>query len=121
LKGVSLPINALVVIVLALIILIAILALFFGIWPSGSQSIGLEGAKNNACNMLLSFGCNEDTSNIVVNNFDADKDGELDPEIGFDWNDPTNVNNHDNLAALCYNYFAISSDSDCKTQVCNCP
>ncbi|MHA1686743.1 MAG: hypothetical protein ACTSYD_10105, partial [Candidatus Heimdallarchaeaceae archaeon] len=129
-KGISLPINALVIIVLALIILIAILALFFGVWPFGSQSISLEGAKNNACNMLLSFNCEEQTSNIVVKNFDADKDGDLDPQTGFDWSNPspTNSNNHDNLAALCYNYYGIYDPTDplnsenlCKTEVCNCP
>lgn len=103
-KGVSLPINVLVIVVLALIVLLAILALFYGVWKP--EGITLEAAKNNACNMLLSTGCN-DPSTIVVRDFDADRNGEANSA-------------GDTLLALCENWYSISDPYDCKKIVCKC-
>ena len=120
-KGISLPINVLVIIVLALIILIAILALFYGIWPSGVSGVNLVAVKNNACQILLDTGCGE-TRLIQINNFDADKDGSIDPSTGWTWGTacpPTDPNLGDNLASLCACYYPIADELGCQ-DLCGC-
>lgn len=123
LKGISLPVNALVIIVLAVIILIAILALFYGLWPSGVSGVTLGAVKNNACQILLDTGCVE-TRLIQINNFDADKDGTNDPGIEWTWGTvcptgPADAESGDNLASLCECYYPITDDIGCK-ELCNC-
>jgi len=106
-KGVSISINTLVIVILALIVIIAILALFFGVWPSGVSTITLEAAKNNACQILLSARCEISTTTIVTKNFDANGDGTRDSS--------------DTLLELCRIYDSGYDDTDCKKYVCNCP
>lgn len=125
-KGVELPINTIVILVIALIILLAILALFFSVWRPGVGGITLEAAKNNACQMLISTGCG-DTNSIIVKDFDADEDGNLGTaETGSGWTWGTSVcggavsNNGDNLASLCACQYGKSDEDACKT-ICNCP
>jgi hypothetical protein len=65
----------------------------------------LENAKNSACNALLSANCFPSTTDILVEGFDADKDGDVDTD--------------DNLLALCQNYFGIATDEKCK-EFCGC-
>ncbi|MFH1229504.1 MAG: hypothetical protein V1678_03715 [Candidatus Aenigmatarchaeota archaeon] len=109
-KGVELPINVMIIIVLAIIVLLAVMALFFGVWNPGKSSLSLETAKSSACNILISTGC-KDTS-IKVNNFDVDGDGIT--------NDGTNVDNGDTLQKLCELYYNTGSDVvKCKA-ICHC-
>ena len=127
-KGISLPINAIIIIVLVLIVLLAIIALFYGVWPNGQGTVNLEAAKNNACQLMASMGCNADTETFKITNFDADKDGLVgDSEATGAWNwnsgsgDCGNTNtNADTLAALCQCYYGISDDAECKRTVCGC-
>jgi hypothetical protein len=118
-KGVELPISTIVIVVIALVILLAILALFFGVWTPGSSGVSLEAAKNSACQILLSTGCG-DTEKIYVNNFDADKDGEFDPNenVG-DCNIPGG-DSGDNLYMLCRCWYNEFVEEECKTRICNC-
>jgi hypothetical protein len=107
-KGVELPVNVLIIVVLALIVLLAIIALFFGVW--NPTQITAEAAKNSACYTLLSTGC-EDPERIATDNFDANNDGV--------------VNEYDTLQELCENYYGIDPSSpdrinDCKKIVCRC-
>jgi len=123
-KGVELPISTLIVIVIALVIFLAILMLFYGSWGPGSTVVNLEAAKDSACHMLLSLGCTPSTNYIVVNNFDADRDGEIDPGSGWvGWDSPhPDPADNDNLASLCWYHFSIRSstgETDCK-DLCNC-
>jgi len=103
-KGISLPTEVVVVVVLAVVVLIAILALFTGVFNPSVQGISLEAAKNLACQSLLSTGCDSST-NIRIENFDANKDGKLDAA--------------DTLAELCKNYYSKTTDADCQ-QFCGC-
>ena len=101
-KGVSLPINVIVIIVIAMIVLLAIIALFMGVWDP--DQLAMEAAKNNACNMLVSTGC-EDTDDIKLSNYDATGDG--------------NIDDADTLTKLCEKY-DIYDKTECAQKLCKC-
>ncbi len=134
-RGIELPLSTLVVIVLVLIVLVAILGLFYGVWPAGSQAATLESVKTNACQMLISLGgCENDpmddkTKQIVISNFDADKDGATDGGVGTGaaphCNNPADANNVDNLFTLCECWYSLGGldaeiNEHCKQDVCGC-
>jgi hypothetical protein len=106
-KGIELPISTLVIVVIVIVVLLAVIALFFGVWNPGRSSISLEAAKNNACQMLISTGCN-DPDKIIVRDFDVDGDNII------------NEAADDNLLKLCEKYYGISGSEECKTQICHC-
>ncbi len=133
-KGIELPVSTIVVIVLILIVLIAVIGLFYGTWPSGAQLANLEAVKNNACQMLVSIGgCdpvdNEKTKTVLINNFDADKDGVSDPGSGANMNPippgctDADATTGDNLFMLCKCYYWIGGATEvdvnrnCKTSI----
>jgi len=125
-KGVELPISTMVIVVIALVILLAILALFFGVWTPGSSGMNLEAAKNSACQMLVSTGCHDNIESIYTKDFDADKDGSFDQGTGLgECSDPAE-SSQDNLYMLCKCWYNIpDTDKDvfieeCKTRICNC-
>lgn len=130
-KATSLPINAIIILVLALIVLIAILGFYFGIWNPTSFGTKLEAAKSTACQKLVSVGgCNPSSSmqtgNIVITDFDADKDGTNDPGTTVDTGNTacgTASPAQDNLRMLCIcNYFisggASGTNLECKNICC---
>lgn len=137
-KGVELPISTIVVIVISILVLVAIIVLFNNVWNPGSDLAKLEGAKSNACQMLSSInGCkstdNGITKTIVVNGFDADKDGTQDSgqnvgTVGVLGTSCTknDLNAQDNLFKLCECWYMIAGTTDemindnCKKQVCGC-
>jgi hypothetical protein len=123
----ELPVNTLIIVILAVIVLLGILALFSGVWNPSSTGLSLEAAKSNACQLLASMGCNGDTSSIVVNNFDANKDGAIVGGSAFNtanWADPKNCNadatSQDNLAALCACYYGKKTDEPSCKSLCGC-
>jgi len=125
-KGISLPIEAIIIIVIALIILLSVIAIFFGVFNPTKSGIDLETAKTNACQMLTSMNCVPLTSSISVTNFDADRDGIIgDPgtNVG-ECNDPPpptgGDSSQDNLYMLCKCYYAIDDEDFCKTNICRC-
>jgi hypothetical protein len=117
----ELPISTIVIIVIVLIVLLAIIAFFFGVWNPGVGGINLEATKNSACQMLVSTGC-VDPSQIVINDFDADMDGQLDG--GNYWGEDSvcgaGGSEKDNLAALCECWYNILDEDSCKSLICNC-
>ncbi|MCD6477152.1 MAG: hypothetical protein J7K26_03280 [Candidatus Aenigmarchaeota archaeon] len=138
-KGIELPINLLVIISIAVIVLLGLIAMYtLGIGPF-TASVGLESVKNAACAALQRDNCVSPTDEIIVN-FDANKDGEVNPGIGADFDPNSNVktdfvwnaadesattratktNKNDNLAALCKYYYNKESDAACKA-LCGCP
>ena len=116
-KGLELPINVIIILIIGLIVLLAIFAFFSGVWNPGTQGISLETAKQSACQKLVSLNCAFSPRDITINNYDADEDGKLDPGNGFDVN--VDDNNKDNLMTLCYKKFGITQETPCK-QICNC-
>ena len=133
-KGIELPINTLIIIVIALVILISLIAIFYNVWPITTQTANLEAVKNSACQMLLSIGgCDalnhDETKTVVISNFDADKDSAINAGSAVD-NDCNLVSagstSQDNLFMLCKCYFFVTGatedelNDNCKKNVCNC-
>ena len=114
-KGLELPVNVLIILVLGLIILIAVIVLVYDASKPAVSSVDLTTAKNNACQMLVSVGCGPGQSgSIRVSNFDANRDGEMDVK--------------DTLLELCREYYLIdgsndkyaSPDDQCRVEICGC-
>ena len=119
-KGVALPTNALIIIILAVIVLVAVVAMLMGVWNPSGAAINLEATKNAACQKMTAQNCAAAINTIQITDFDADQDGSLDPGT-------TNTNTvcgsggnaQDNLAMLCVCHYGITADADCKA-LCGC-
>jgi hypothetical protein len=99
-KGIELPINILVVVAVAVIVLLGVVALYFSGWFSGTAPVTLEAAKAQACNIASRQGC-----------------GVADPTaITVSYGTATN------LDELCDTYYQIADDTMCLNNVCgmNC-
>lgn len=78
-KGIELPINILVVVAIAVIVLLGLVALFFvGFGPFGQQ-IAINAAKNKACANYTTGtpACTKDLTTMPVD-FDVSGDGKID-------------------------------------------
>ena len=113
-KGVELPINVLVIVAIAVIVLLGLIALLFAGFSPFSSEISLGAVKTAACSELTRGGCTQDLKDIFVN-FDADEDGTTEETAG----DPPATD--DNLDNLCLNYYNAAEDSECRVRVCGCP
>jgi len=111
-KGVELPINILVIVAIAVIVLLGLIALYFVGWGPFAGAAGLEGVKNAACRELVQENrCNLTTLSLIPTpNFDADKDGTPGETAAAG----------DNLDNLCEKYFNYPDDADCG-RLCGCP
>lgn len=103
-KGIELPVNMLVIIAIAVIILVALVALLTtGIisWRPGEVQL----AKGAACSKLINQGCMS-TSTSTINTSLSDSTGQ--PE---------------SLQAMCEKEFGVAygNEYDCKKKVCQCP
>jgi len=146
-KGIELPINILVIIAMAVMVLLGLVAIYMGGFGGGAGQIQLNSAKTDACQQLIrSGGCGDygATANILVSGFDADKDGSLDPGNGISSSkagggggiNPPSSGDQDNLFTLCVNWFSCPQPYDpnkptdtekrafvdcCHKKVCGCP
>ena len=102
-KGIELPINILVIVAIAVIVLLGMVALYFAGWTPFSNSLSYQSVKNDACEELVRTGCG-DTTAINLGNFNAD-------------DDDTDV---DTLQELCENYYNADDQVACRN-VCGCP
>ena len=116
-KGLELPINVLVVVAVAVIVLLGVVGLFFAGFIGGGGTIALTAARNNACAELISRGCGTTLTENVDVNYDTDSDGLIEPGV-------------DTLASMCINQFGkftgtgankIVDESACKRDICACP
>jgi hypothetical protein len=58
-KGISLPVNVIVIVVVGVLVMVVIAAYFVRSTSSGFTAIELQNAKNNACSILrTSYNCN---------------------------------------------------------------
>jgi len=132
-KGIELPISTLVIVAIALIILLALVAMYFTGFGPFSSAVGLEGIRGEACRILAQEKrCMSATNSITIPNFDADEDNTIgsDEPGGTSWTwgtslcglpaPQTTATNGDNLASLCACYYSIDNEGDCK-QLCGCP
>jgi hypothetical protein len=124
-KGIELPINVLIIVAIAIIVLIAVVAMFYTPVNSGGNVVSLDVAKSQACrSLVLGYNCKDSLgttpasaatlTSIRVDNFDADgKDGANSP--------------NDNLKYLCIVKYGIGTiatftDTDASNcrKVCGC-
>jgi hypothetical protein len=98
-KGVALPIEVLVIVVVAVIVLLGIIAVFFTGWSPFASTAGVESIKNNACRQLvLGKNCGVNPDQISVS-------------------DLTNINN---LQELCDTYYGSGGSPEACKNVCGC-
>ena len=71
-KGISLPVEMIVIIAIAVLVLVVVAALFSGgiIGPGGT--ICYQNAFNQGCDILKTRGCQTPLSNIVITKSDCD-------------------------------------------------
>ena len=102
-KGIALPIETLVILVLAIVVLVGVIAFFLGVFNPSTSGIQLEAIKNLACQRFLSLNC-EDSDDVKNLDIDLDDDGQT-------------KGDGDTLTLLCKLKY---SNIDCR-QLCNCP
>jgi hypothetical protein len=124
----ELPVNVLIIIALGLIVLFAILSVFYPSWSNGIIAANSGTAKSAACQKLIDNDCLlKGTNTIAIESFDADRDGltgtaDQSGSSNWAWNPADcgaqNTRN-DNLAALCTCYYQITTEAECKN-LCGC-
>jgi len=55
-KGMELPVNTLIVVIIAIIVVISVIYLFTSVWQQSSYGIALDSAKNSGCQRYISLG-----------------------------------------------------------------
>jgi len=103
-KGVELPINILVIVAIAVIVLLGLVALYFIGFNPFSVTTAIEAAKNNNCRTYLH-------QNPVCNSAAT---------VTFDY--PTG--NTTDLASFTDDYYGCTNtatDESCARRVCGCP
>ncbi|HLC51328.1 MAG TPA: hypothetical protein VJH90_03055 [archaeon] len=127
-KGLELPVNMLVVIAIAVIVLLGVVALYLVGFGGPASGITLQSITTNACQDLLRAGTCSDANavfSVQIPKFDANKDGTSNPGPG----KPTATSKgQDNLGTLCINYYAATYDTTklndfreaCNVRVCGC-
>jgi len=140
-KGISLPINAIIIIVIAVIVLIAILSMFTTIFRPSSSTVSLETATKATCLRVNPTLCrfnsdpnfpheNMAAARSPVYDFDANKDGIINTFTP-DGNDWLTSYLDDNLETLCMNFHSCSNagltevswtawSSCCLKRICGC-
>lgn len=106
-KGISLPINAIVVVAVAVLVLVVIAAFFAASAGSGMTTITHQQAWDKGCSQIRAKGClTADFAAATayeIDNYDIDGDGEP-------WN---------TILDACHNVYGTNTDSDqCRTLCC---
>ena len=122
-KGIELPINILIIIAVAVIVLIALIAMFYPAFSSGSLVLSSEMAKTQACRGLLANDCNIHPNGIPTYNFDANKNGIIGSgDSGASCG--SGATSGDNLWSLCVCQLqvpeSVAGCTQCKKNVCGC-
>jgi len=68
-KGIELPINILVIVAVAIIVLLGVIALFYSSWFTGTGQISGETAKTQACSIATRTGCTADPATITITGY----------------------------------------------------
>jgi hypothetical protein len=126
-KGIELPINILVIIAVAVIVLLGVIALYFSGFMGPAKVLDQNSAKQKYCAVVMRSptGCQGGIAlnSILITDFDADQDTQLDFGNVFAWADacPTALAGaqKDNLAALLRCYYGIASESE-GLKSCGC-
>jgi len=86
-KAYTMPVNLIVVIVIAVIVLIALVVFFSNVWNPSTAGVNVESLKNTGCNRFISTGCGN-PENIELEDID---------------NDP--LQDKENLLEICNEYY----------------
>ena len=100
----ELPINVLVIVVIAVIVLLGVVAVYFTGWTPYASSAGIDAIKNDACRKM-SYDCSKDPTDIKITNFDVDGDDDIDTD--------------DNLLTMCTMHYDTGTVEQCKA-LCGC-
>jgi hypothetical protein len=113
-KGIELPVNVMVIIAIAVIVLLGLVALFtFGIRSGVPLQIQLE--KGTACTSLVNSGCADTSPDNIDLSIDVTGDGKVTKKLAATAEFPA-----DTLQGLCDKYFNTGkSEAACK-RVCGC-
>ncbi|MBU5557872.1 MAG: hypothetical protein QW751_01685 [Candidatus Aenigmatarchaeota archaeon] len=107
-KGAELPISTMIILILGILVVIALLAMFMGVWKPASSGTNLQTVTALTCNRFVAAGCGDPSTfklqeNVVcgTNNL---------------------VAGTDTLLNLCEKCYGIKDDKNkCKTDICKCP
>jgi hypothetical protein len=145
-KGIE-AINAIIILVLGVLTLLAILGLFMGVWTPAKGGTSLQAATSVTCQKINPAFCADTSQNralqarMPVDDFDADGDGKINerkenipPDSWATCGHTTcpGGDTDDNLEELCYHYYGCRAGlSDetawlewrecCVVKVCGCP
>jgi hypothetical protein len=114
-KGFSFTMEVIIALFLAVVVIVALLGFFLGVWTPGTNVVVEQQVKSSACQKLISEGC-QNPSNIYTNDFDSDKNGSVAVGSGVG-NCGDDVG--DNLMMLCRCYFNKPAEPECK-ELCGC-
>jgi hypothetical protein len=109
-KGVELPINALVIVVIAVIVLLAVIAVYFTGWTPFAQSSEVESVKNAGC-MMVVYDCSIDLTTILF-------DGSMAGLPTYDVTGEGTLDSADNMENLCSIHFG-AGPIECA-ELCGC-
>ena len=131
-KGIELPINILVVVAVAVIVLLGVIALYFSGFIRPAGVMNQESAKSSYCAIIMRSpgGCAGTIllSSVGITDFDADRDTFMGAaDTGSGWDDTWATipcggavgDAGDNLAALLACYFGVTSERD-GLKTCGC-
>jgi hypothetical protein len=120
-KGIELPVNVLIILAVAVIVLIALIAMFYPAFINGSGTASMDMAKSQACrSLLVGYDCKNSDGRtpatsitgigalalIKVDNYDVDGIEGLN-------------SNGDTLWNLCRLKYQIATEADCR-KLCSC-
>jgi len=124
-KGIELPINILVIIAVAVIVLLGVIALYFSGFMGPAGVMTQNSAKQKYCAIIMRSpnGCQGGIAlnSTQIGDFDANRDGKMDPGNTWVWGTTQciTVANADNLAALLNCYYGVGSESE-GLKACGC-
>ncbi len=111
-KGIELPVNMLVIIAIAVLVLLGLVGMYMAGMLGGGPPMTIQAAKAAACAQMMNEQCNRNPADYHVN---------------YDANGDTKVDSKDNLQLLCNNNLGCGSEATdnaklvcCKQRVCGC-
>ena len=132
-KGIT-AINAVIILVIGVITIIAIMGLFMSVWTPAKGGTSLQAATQVTCSRITTMGCPPrpgslmDYSGIYVDGFDANQDGVINPGNSATTGCATNEA-CDNLYILCVRQYGCVWDNNnygsnfmncCQKRICGC-
>lgn len=104
-KGISLPINMIVILAVAIIVMLVAVSLIFLVFPGTQPMIKDSQAWSRGCMMWQQRGCRGgDMNNIIIEGYDPDGN-----------------NQPNSLADACRRYLNYTNEEDCRRACCIIP